>query len=120
MRKTLVALISYVAIAMAACSPAAEYDIIIRRGTLYDGSGGDPIIGDVAIQGDTLTAVGTLENARAKLEIDAEGLAVTPGFINMLSWATESLIESHFITGGHPTNDISPGHSSQNQETWHD
>ena len=93
MRKILVALIGYVTIAMTACSPATEYDVIIRNGTLYDGSGGDPIVGDVAIQGDTLAAVGTLENTRAKLEIDAEGLAVAPGFINMLSWATVSLIE---------------------------
>ena len=93
MRKILVALIGYVTIAMTACSPATEYDIIIRNGTLYDGSGGDPMVGDVAIQGDTLAAVGTLENTRAKLEIDAEGLAVAPGFINMLSWATVSLIE---------------------------
>ena len=93
MRKILVALIGYVTIAMTACSPATEYDVIIRNGTLYDGSGGDPMVGDVAIQGDTLAAVGTLENTRAKLEIDAEGLAVAPGFINMLSWATVSLIE---------------------------
>jgi len=93
MRKTLVVLISFVTLAMTACSAATEYDIIIRNGTLYDGSGGNPIVGDVAIQGDTLAAVGQLENARAKLEIDAEGLAVAPGFINMLSWATESLIE---------------------------
>ena len=51
------------------------------------------MIGDVAIKGDTLAAVGPLENAIARLEIDAEGLAVAPGFINMLSWANEALIE---------------------------
>jgi N-acyl-D-amino-acid deacylase len=88
-----IALVSCVAIAMTACSPATEYDIIIRNGAIYDGSGGDPMIGDVAIKGDTLAAIGPLENAIARLEIDAEGLAVAPGFINMLSWANESLIE---------------------------
>jgi N-acyl-D-amino-acid deacylase len=66
--------------------------IIIRNGTLYDGRGGAPRQGDVAIQGDQIAAVGELGEARAVLEIDAAGLAVAPGFINMLSWANESLI----------------------------
>ena len=68
------------------------YDVIIRNGTIYDGSGKPPRMGDVAINGDKLATIGDLKNARGKSEIDATGLAVAPGFINMLSWATESLI----------------------------
>jgi len=77
---------------LASCSPKIEYDLLIRNGTIYDGSGVAPIIGDVAINADTIAAIGELNNARGKREIDAKGLAVTPGFINMLSWATETLI----------------------------
>ncbi|HEY3862807.1 MAG TPA: D-aminoacylase [Verrucomicrobiae bacterium] len=75
--------------------PAADskYDVLIRNGMIYDGSGGEPFAGDVAIRGDKIEALGRLPNAKAKLEIDARGLAVAPGFINMLSWATDSLIE---------------------------
>lgn len=70
-----------------------EYDLIIRNALIYDGSGASPIEGDIAVNGDTIAAIGALGNARAKQEADAEGLAASPGFINMLSWATESLIE---------------------------
>ncbi len=70
-----------------------EYDLILRGGTIYDGSGAAPYVGDVAIRGDTLVAVGTLPEAKAAAEIDVEGMAVAPGFINMMSWANESLIE---------------------------
>ncbi len=70
-----------------------DYDILIRNGTIYDGSGGDPFQGDVAITGDQIAAVGDLKDAHAEAMIDAGGLAVAPGFINMLSWSTESLIE---------------------------
>lgn len=76
-----------------ACSPKTEYDLVIRNGTIYDGSGAAPITGDVAINADTIVAVGELKNARGKQEIDAKGMAIAPGFINMLSWATTSLIE---------------------------
>lgn len=76
----------------AACSPKTEYDLVIRHGTIYDGSGAAPFTGDVAVNGDTIAAVGSLDNARGRMEIDATGLAVAPGFINMLSWATDSLI----------------------------
>ncbi len=71
----------------------ATYDFLIRHGTIYDGSGGAPVAGDVGIDGDTIAAVGDLNDDRGRQEIDATGLAVAPGFINMLSWATESLIE---------------------------
>jgi N-acyl-D-amino-acid deacylase len=72
---------------------SSEYGVVVRNGTLYDGGGNAPFVGDVAINGDVIAAVGKLENARGKIEIDAKGLAVAPGFINMLSWATESLIQ---------------------------
>jgi N-acyl-D-amino-acid deacylase len=74
-------------------STSQLYDCIIRNGTVYDGSGAPPIMADVAIDGQMIAAVGTLGSARGRTEIDAGGLAVAPGFINMLSWATVSLIE---------------------------
>jgi N-acyl-D-amino-acid deacylase len=70
-----------------------DYDLILRGGTVYDGRGGEPFVADVAVSGDRIAAVGDLGTARGRREIDAAGLAVAPGFINMLSWATESLIE---------------------------
>ena len=69
----------------------ASYDVIVRGGTIYDGSGGTPYRGDVALKGDRIVAVGKVTGT-AKRIVDARGLAVAPGFINMLSWATESLI----------------------------
>ena len=68
------------------------YDVIIRGGTVYDGSGGRPVKADVAITGDKVVKIGKLKASDAKTVIDATGLAVAPGFINMLSWSTESLI----------------------------
>ena len=69
-----------------------DYDLIVRGGTVYDGSGADPFTADVGIRGDTIAAVGDLSGATAAAEVDASGLAVAPGFINMLSWSNESLI----------------------------
>lgn len=77
---------------ISACSKP-EHDVIIRGGTLYDGSGGPAITADLAIDGDLITQIGGLDDHRGRSEIDASGLAVAPGFINMLSWANESLIE---------------------------
>ncbi|MHC4497094.1 MAG: D-aminoacylase, partial [Planctomycetota bacterium] len=68
------------------------YDVVIKSGAIYDGSGGQSYISDVGIEGDRIAAIGQLE-ADADLVIDAKGLAVAPGFINMLSWANESLIQ---------------------------
>ncbi|HSC73890.1 MAG TPA: D-aminoacylase [Gaiellaceae bacterium] len=68
-------------------------DLLIRNGTIYDGRGGPPTDGDLAITGDAIAAVGRLEGWRGRNELDAGGLAVAPGFVNMLSWATESLLE---------------------------
>jgi N-acyl-D-amino-acid deacylase len=71
---------------------STRYDLIIRGGTLYDGTGGKGVVGDLAINGDSIAKLGDLGDAVGTAEIDAEGLAVAPGFINMLSWATESLL----------------------------
>ncbi len=75
------------------CSTRPDYDVIIRNGQIYDGSGSPSFKGDVGIIADTIAGVGDLKKAKGRTEIDAEGLAVAPGFINMLSWAVESLIE---------------------------
>ncbi len=69
----------------------AAYDVVIRGGTVYDGSGASPFDADVAIDGDRIAAIGKIAE-RGRAELDAAGLAVAPGFINMLSWATTSLI----------------------------
>ncbi len=74
------------------CSQPQEYDIILRDGKIYDGSGKASFTADVGINADTIAFIGDLSHARGKTEIDVTGLAVAPGFINMLSWATESLI----------------------------
>jgi N-acyl-D-amino-acid deacylase len=71
---------------------AAAYDVLIRGGEVYDGTGGPPRKADVAIRGDRIAAIGPLGKAKANTLVDASGLAVAPGFINMLSWATDSLI----------------------------
>ena len=73
--------------------PPPSYDIIIRHGTIYDGSGSKPFVADIAIQHDTIAAIGDLPDATGKNEIDARGLAVSPGFINMLSWADQNLLK---------------------------
>jgi N-acyl-D-amino-acid deacylase len=72
---------------------AHSADLLIRRGTIFAGRGGKPFDGDLAIVGDSIAAVGCLDEWRGREEVDADGLAVAPGFVNMLSWATESLLE---------------------------
>ncbi len=74
------------------CSKKDVYDIILRNGTVYDGSGMEPFVADVAIRQDTIAAIGDLKDAKGIVETDVTGLAVAPGFINMLSWSNESLI----------------------------
>lgn len=83
---------------------AIEYDCIIRNGMIYDGSGAQPYAADVAIQADTIAAIGDLKSLKGKNEIDATGLAVAPGFINMLSWADENL-----VANGYSISDIKQG-----------
>ena len=74
------------------CTPRPDYAIIIRNGIVYDGQGGDPFRADIGINHDTIAFIGDLSDAQSDSTIDAGGAAVAPGFINMLSWATESLI----------------------------
>ncbi len=71
---------------------AADYDVLIRNGTVYDGTGAPPYVGDVAISGDRVNAIGSFPKHSADIEIDASGLAVAPGFFNMLSHAHLSLL----------------------------
>ncbi|MBA3884941.1 MAG: D-aminoacylase [Acidobacteria bacterium] len=73
-------------------SQPVSFDVIIRNGTVFDGTGAPGRRTDVALQGDRIAALGDLAGAQATRTIDAVGLAVSPGFINMLSWATESLL----------------------------
>ena len=72
---------------------AERFDHLIKGGTLIDGSGGKPVRADVGIRGDRIVAIGTLDAKSSANVIDAKGMAVAPGFINMLSWSTESLLE---------------------------
>lgn len=81
------------AVALGACSATPDVDVVLRGGTLYDGSGGPGVVGDVAIDGDSIVALGDIGGLTGAEEIDVTGLAVAPGFINMLSWATEPLLE---------------------------
>lgn len=73
-------------------SCSKDYDVIISNGTVYDGSGQSAIQTDIGIKGDTIAFMGDLSEASARTKIDATGMAVAPGFINMLSWANNSLI----------------------------
>src|SRR5213082_2318638 len=74
-------------------SADAPFDIVIKGGTVYDGTGGEGHVTDVAIRGDRIAGLGDFAKASVKKTIDARGLAVAPGFINMLSWSNESLIQ---------------------------
>ncbi|RPD93234.1 D-aminoacylase [Aureibaculum marinum] len=73
------------------CNAKPDYEILIKNGKIVDGRGNTPFIGDIAINADTIAAIGNLKNKTAKKEVDATGLVVSPGFINMLSWAASSL-----------------------------
>jgi N-acyl-D-amino-acid deacylase len=73
-------------------SAAAPYDVIIRGGTVYDGTGASGVRTDVGIRGDRIATIADLSAQAATNVVDATGLAVAPGFINMLSWSTESLL----------------------------
>src|SRR6266480_1922974 len=72
---------------------AADFDVIIKNGAVYNGTGSEAQHVDLAIRGDRIAGAGDYKNAKAKTVIDARGLAVAPGFINMLSWSNESLIQ---------------------------
>lgn len=75
------------------CHPTPHYDTIIRNGALYDGTGAKPFTGDIAIQGDTIAAIGDLQGATATNTIDAKNKAVSPGFIDLQSQSMISLIQ---------------------------
>jgi len=77
-----------------ACSDNSDkdYDLIIKNGIIYDGSGENPFYADIAVNGSYIEKIGDLSNYSSKKLIDADGLAVAPGFINMLSWATRPLV----------------------------
>jgi N-acyl-D-amino-acid deacylase len=91
-------------LAPTAIAAAADYDILIRNGTIYDGTGAPPYSADIAISGDRLSAIGQLDDYTAKLVIDASGLAVSPGFFNLLSHAHVSL-----LTDGRAMSDVLQG-----------
>ena len=91
--KKITALACFASIFFSCNTNKQEYDSIILNGMIYDGNGGEPYKGDIGIKNDTIAFIGDLSKATAKNETDAKGNAVAPGFINMLSWATESLIE---------------------------
>ena len=82
-----------IGLAIVSSAFAQDYDVIIRNGDVYDGSGGPARHADVAIRGDRIAGLGDYSKASAKTIVNATGLAVAPGFINMLSWSTESLIQ---------------------------
>ena len=93
MKKTTALATAFAATLMISAAPRpVAYSVLIRGGTIYDGSGGTPYVGDVAIRGDKIVYVGPHAPGRAARVVDATGKAVSPGFVNMLSWATESLI----------------------------
>jgi N-acyl-D-amino-acid deacylase len=91
-------LIPFFLVLFFSCNQKTRYDTIIRNGMIYDGNGGEPYKADIAINADTIAFIGDLKNdpiaiGSAKNEIDAKGMAIAPGFINMLSWSNESLIQ---------------------------
>jgi N-acyl-D-amino-acid deacylase len=95
MRFTFSVAILFVSIFIAGYLPPERIqtvDAVIRNGIIYDGSGSKPFAGDIAIHHDTITAIGDIGHTKGIIEIDATGLAVSPGFINMLSWADKTLL----------------------------
>ncbi len=88
----------------AAAQPPAAWDIVIRGGTIYDGSGGNPFTGDVAVKGDRIVRIGPHLAGRGRTEVDARGKAVAPGFINMLAHPEVSL-----LVDGRALSDITQG-----------
>jgi N-acyl-D-amino-acid deacylase len=93
MKKRIALAVSLAAFVATSAAPVpASYSVLIRGGTIYDGSGGAPYVGDVALKGDKIVYVGPHAPGRATRTVNATGKAVSPGFINMLSWANEDLI----------------------------
>ena len=86
------------------CSSELEYDVIIRNAVIFDGTGNTPFKGDIGINKDTIAFIGDLKMNKGKKEFDAKSLAISPGFVNMLSWATVSL-----LADGRAMSDIKQG-----------
>jgi hypothetical protein len=89
---SVLALLGLAPIGCHSASPEAPYDILIRHGHILDGTGNASYAGDVAIRGDRIAAIGSLDGAKAKRVIDASGLVVSPRFIDMLGQSEESLL----------------------------
>ena len=102
--KNLILLFAFFLILLSGCQAQPTYDMLIKNGTIIDGSGTPGFRADLAISGDTIAAIGNLGNAFAKKEIDASGKTIAPGFINMLSWADQALLED-----GRSMSDIKQG-----------
>lgn len=92
MIKALICALMVFATSVIATAQGDKFDVIIRGGTIYDGTGARQVRADVGIRGDKVAKIGNLARANAATVIDATGMAVAPGFINMLSWSTESMI----------------------------
>jgi N-acyl-D-amino-acid deacylase len=88
------------ALLCASCAPQRQYDVVIRGGTVYDGTGKAGVVEDVAIAGDRIAALGQLGSARGRQEVDASGLAVSPGFIDMLNHSESSLMADGLAQSG--------------------
>ena len=92
-RNTVLVCMAMISSLLFSCAGKHHYDLIINNAMIYDGNGGEPFKGSVAINADTIAAIGQLGNAEAGEVIDAGGMALAPGFTNMLSWATTSLLQ---------------------------
>jgi N-acyl-D-amino-acid deacylase len=101
-------LLSFAVLLAAAPLRAAEFDVLIRGGTVYDGTGGPAKRADVGLRGDTIAAVGDLSRDTAAVVVDAAGLAVAPGFINMLSWSCDA-----FMADGRGQSEVRQGVTTQ-------
>src|SRR5262249_15558336 len=86
-------LLAFLGVSYGAHAAAKHAELLITHGTIYDGRGGEPYEGAVAISAGRVLAIGKLEGYTADRTVDARGLAVAPGFINMLSWAGDTLIQ---------------------------
>jgi N-acyl-D-amino-acid deacylase len=103
-RRVATLILPAVTLLLSGCPRPRQVDLLIRNGTIYNGSGSAGYVGDIAVVGDRIVGVGALEPMNPLAEIDAEGLAVAPGFINMLSWANTTL-----LVDGRGLSDISQG-----------
>ena len=106
--KTLRIVAVMASLTLAAChttlQKTSDFDVIVRGGDVYDGSGAPPLVADIGIRGQRIVSIGDLSAAHAPREVNAHGMAVAPGFVNMLSWAPDSL-----YIDGHSLSDLKQG-----------